>query len=158
MTTTLRFTTVHRVQRLFGPAAAGLVAAAIACTTPAAANAKSIDATLDCSSTGHDFIAPLLAAGDIRSQPMHVEANSMNAFRAIHPLTAYGFPVFVALGYQAGDPIFETGDGKPIGDWAYGVVVRGSRDDVEARVRQAGSHATVQAAFPLLTAIVCTSP
>ncbi|WDD93684.1 hypothetical protein Bsp3421_003775 [Burkholderia sp. FERM BP-3421] len=134
------------------------LAAALAGPAGAIAAPKALDAALDCSSTGHDFIAPLLAAGDIRDKPMHVEANSVNAFRTIHSLTAYGFPVFVALGYQANDPIFAHGDGKPIGDWSYGVVVRGSKDAVEAKVREAGSRATVKEAFPFLTAIVCTSP
>ncbi|WP_323120811.1 hypothetical protein [Burkholderia alba] len=143
--------------------AAGLLIAALACAAPglatsAFAAAPALDAALDCSSTGHAFVAPLLADGDIKTKPMHVEANSMNAFRTNRSLSAYGFPVFVVLGYQANDPIFEHGDGKPIGDWAYGVVVRGSKDAVEAKVRQAGSQAVVKDAFPFLTAIVCTSP
>jgi hypothetical protein len=142
----------------FSRPAAFLLAAALATPVSALAAAKALDAALDCSSTGHDFIAPLLAAGDIQTKPMHVEDNSVNAFRTAHPLTAYGFPVFVALGYQANDPIFERGDGKPIGDWSYGVVVRGAKDAVEAKVREAGSQATVRKAFPFLTAIVCTSP
>ncbi|AOK30053.1 MULTISPECIES: hypothetical protein [Burkholderia] len=120
--------------------------------TPGAA----LDSALDCSSTGHAFIAPLLARQAIRSQPMHVEANSVNAFRTNSPLTAYGFPVFVVLGYQADDPLFKQGDGEPIGAWAYGVVVRGTKSEVEEKVRAAGSQATVKTALPFLTAIVCT--
>ena len=96
-------------------------------------------------------------AGDIQSEPMHVESNSVNAFRTSHALTAYGFGVYVVLGYQANDPIFRPGDGTPIGDWAYGVVVRGTKSAVEEAVRKAGSDATVKQAFPFLTAIVCSS-
>lgn len=77
-----------------------------------AASAKSLDAALDCHSNGHKFVAPLLAAGDIQSEPMHVEANSVNAFRTNHALTAYGFGVYVVLGYQANDPIFQTGTAR----------------------------------------------
>lgn len=120
------------------------------------ASAKSLDDALDCHSNGHKFVAPLLAAGDIQSEPMHVEANSVNAFRTNHPLTAYGFGVYVVLGYQANDPIFQSGDGTPIGNWAYGVVVRGTKSAVEQAVRKAGSDATVKQAFPFLTAIVCS--
>ena len=120
------------------------------------ASAKSLDDALDCHSNGHKFVAPLLAAGDIQSEPMHVESNSVNAFRTNHPLTAYGFGVYVVLGYQANDPIFQPGDGTPIGNWAYGVVVRGTKNAVEQAVRKAGSDATVKQAFPFLTAIVCS--
>ncbi|AOJ70855.1 MULTISPECIES: hypothetical protein [Burkholderia] len=132
--------------------------ATLASASPASADSLALDAALGCSSTGHAFVAPLVASGAIRSQPMHVEANSMNAFRTNHSLTAYGFPVYVVLGYQANDPIFTHGDGTPIGDWAYGVVLRGSKQAVEAKVREAGSQAVVKDAFPFLTAIVCTSP
>ncbi len=82
----------------------------------------------------------------------------MNAFRTNRSLSAYGFSVYVVLGYQANDPLFAHGDGEPIGDWAYGVVVRGSKQAVEAKVRAAGSQAAGKHAFPILTAIVCTSP
>lgn len=130
-----------------------LLAFAASCN---AAPGKSIDAALDCHSNGHKFVAPLLAAGDIESQPMHVEPNSVNAFRTSHPLTAYGFGVYVVLGYQANDPIFRSGTGTPIGEWAYGVVVHGTKSAVETAVRNAGSDATVKQAFPFLTAIVCS--
>lgn len=137
--------------------AAGLGAAAlIAATNALAVEPKALDAALDCSSNGHRFIAPLAEAGDLKPKPMHVESNSMNAFHTPHPLTAYGFSVYVVLGYQQDDPLFQQGDGKPIGPWAYGVVVRGSSGAVEEKVRAAGSQATVRAAFPFLTAIVCT--
>jgi len=129
---------------------AALIAPGIAC-------AKSVDDALDCHSNGHAFVAPLLAAGDINPEPMHVEPNSVNAFHTTHPLTAYGFGVYVVLGYQANDPIFRHGTGTPIGEWAYGVVVRGTKSAVEAQVRKAGSDATVKDAFPFLIAIVCAS-
>ncbi|MGS0893280.1 hypothetical protein ACVBGC_12175 [Burkholderia stagnalis] len=134
-----------------------LCGALLALAATGAASAKTLDDALDCHSTGHKFVAPLLAAGDIQAEPMHVESNSVNAFRTARPLTAYGFGVYVVLGYQANDPIFRQGDGKPIGDWAYGVVVRGARSAVEEAVRRAGSDATVKQAFPFLTAIVCSS-
>jgi hypothetical protein len=123
--------------------------------------AQPLDAQLDCSSTGHGFIAPLMASGAIRTEPMHVEPNSVNAFHPLRPLSAYGFSVLVTLGYQQGDPIFTQGTGQPIGLWAYGVVVHGAPRAVAARARAAGSHATVVQALPLvplLTAIVCNSP
>ncbi|QBL87283.1 hypothetical protein EYA88_23160 [Burkholderia pseudomallei] len=132
--------------------------ATLAAAPAASADSQALDAALDCSSTGHAFVAPLVASGAVRSQPMHVEANSMNAFRTNRSLSAYGFSVYVVLGYQANDPLFAHGDGEPIGDWAYGVVVRGSKQAVEAKVRAAGSQAVVKDAFPFLTAIVCTSP
>ncbi|ABB08048.1 hypothetical protein BLA6993_07040 [Burkholderia lata] len=134
-----------------------LCASLLALATSGTASAKALDDALDCHTTGHKFVAPLLAAGDIQSEPMHVESNSVNAFRTSHALTAYGFGVYVVLGYQANDPIFRAGDGTPIGDWAYGVVVRGTKSAVEEAVRKAGSDATVKQAFPFLTAIVCSS-
>ncbi|WP_179403245.1 hypothetical protein [Burkholderia guangdongensis] len=134
-----------------------LPALAVLIAAPSAA-AKSIDDGLDCHSTGHAYVAPLVAAGDIERVPMHVEDNSVNAFHTTHSLTAYGFGVYVVLGYQANDPLFRHGPGMPIGDWAYGVVVRGTKQAVEAKVRAAGSDATVARAFPFLTAIVCSSP
>ncbi|MBP0609841.1 MULTISPECIES: hypothetical protein [Burkholderia] len=134
-----------------------LCASLLVLATAGPASAKALDDALDCHSTGHKFVAPLLAAGDIQSEPMHVESNSVNAFRTNRALTAYGFGVYVVLGYQASDPIFRPGDGKPIGDWAYGVVVRGTKSAVEEAVHKAGSDATVKQAFPFLTAIVCSS-
>ncbi|MDY7800963.1 hypothetical protein U0E23_00520 [Burkholderia stagnalis] len=134
-----------------------LIGALLALTAPGIAFAKPLDDALDCHSNGHKFVAPLLAAGDIRPEPMHVESNSVNAFHTEHELTAYGYGVYVVLGYQADDPIFRQGSGTPIGQWAYGVVVRGTKSSVEAAVRKGGSDATVKAAFPFLTAIVCAS-
>ncbi|WP_010092654.1 hypothetical protein [Burkholderia ubonensis] len=134
-----------------------LFGALLMLAAPGIASAKSLDDALDCHSNGHKFVAPLLAAGDIEREPMHVESNSVNAFHTEHELTAYGFGVYVVLGYQANDPIFRQGSGTPIGEWAYGVVVKGMKSSVEAAVRKAGSDATVKQAFPFLTAIVCAS-
>lgn len=65
---------------------------------------------------------------------MHVESNSMNVFHTEHPLSAYGFSIYVVPGYQQDDPLFQHGDdGKPIYEWGYGVVVRGSKSAVEAK-------------------------
>ena len=108
--------------------------------TAGTASAKALDDALDCHSTGHKFVAPLLAAGDIQSEPMHVESNSVNAFRTSHALTAYGFGVYVVLGYQANDPIFRPGDGTPIGDWPTaswcGARKRGGRSRAQGRQRR----------------------
>ncbi len=151
--------TDHRRMKAYLRTAAGLACALLTALPAASAFAvepKPLDAALDCSSNGHDFVAPLAEAGDLQPKPMRVESNSMNAFRTAHPLIAYGFPVFVVVGYQENDPLFQHGDGKPIGKWGYGVVVRGSKRSVEEKVRAAGSNATVREAFPFLTAIVCT--
>lgn len=135
--------------------------AAAAASNAAEAAPEALDAMLDCSANGHAFIAPLVESGAIHAQPMHVEDNSVNAFRPIRPLTAWGFPVYVTLGWQTDDPLFTHGAGKPIGHWSYGVVVRGSVDEVAARARAANSPATVVRALallPFLTAVVCGSP
>ncbi|MET5115500.1 hypothetical protein AAHH79_34770, partial [Burkholderia pseudomallei] len=51
-----------------------LIAFATLAAAPAAsADSQALDASLDCSSTGHSFVAPLVASGAVRSQPMHVE-------------------------------------------------------------------------------------
>jgi len=149
--------TQPRQNRMKKTTQTALFGALLAVATAGTATAKSLDDALDCHSNGHKFVAPLLAAGDIQREPMHVESNSVNAFRTARPLTAYGFGVYVVLGYQANDPLFRPGDGTPIGDWAYGVVVRGTKSAVEEAVRKAGSDATVKQAFPFLTAIVCSS-
>jgi hypothetical protein len=96
-------------------------------------------------------------SGEIQSKPMHVEKNSVNAFRPAHgvKLTAFEFPVFVVLGYEKDDPLFKPGKGDPVGDWAYGVVVTGGSDDVKDRLRQMGSDAIVREVTPVMTAILC---
>ena len=124
-------------------------------STPA--HASAVEEQLDCKSTGHVFISALMNSGEIQSKPMHVEKNSVNAFRPAHgvKLTAFDFPVFVVLGYEKDDPLFKPGKGEPVGDWAYGVVVTGASDDVKDRLRQMGSDAIVHEVTPVMTAILC---
>ncbi|WP_341315297.1 hypothetical protein WN982_08625 [Paraburkholderia sp. IMGN_8] len=126
--------------------------------TPVPCCAYALDAQLDCKSNAHAFIAPLLTDQYIDPKPMRVEANSVNAFRPAQGsnLTAFGFRVYAVLGYEHGDKMFKQGSGQPITDSAYGAVVAGSAEDVEARVREAGSDAVVRQVIPLLlTAIFC---
>lgn len=80
-------------------------------STPA--HASAIEEQLDCKSTGHVFISALMQSGEIQSKPMHVEKNSINAFRPARgvKLTAFDFPVFVVLGYEKDDPLF-AGQGR----------------------------------------------
>jgi hypothetical protein len=121
------------------------------------AHAQPIDAQLDCKSNAHDFVAPLMASGEIESKPMRVEPNSVNAFRPTKgsALTAYGFKVYVVLGYEKDDPLFAHGKGEPISDSAYGTVVWGGDDEVAQKVRAAGSDADVHHVAPFITAIFC---
>jgi hypothetical protein len=121
------------------------------------AHASAVEEQLDCKSTGHVFISALMNSGEIQSKPMHVEKNSINAFRPAHgvKLTAFDFPVFVVLGYEKDDPLFKPGKGDPVGDWAYGVVVTGASDDVRDRLHQIGSDAIVHEVTPVMTAILC---
>jgi hypothetical protein len=120
--------------------------------------AYALDAQLDCKLNAHAFIAPLVSDQYIDPDPMRVEANSVNAFRPAHDsnLTAFGFRVYAVLGYEHDDAMFKQGSGQPISDSAYGAVVIGSREAVEARTREAGSDAVVRQVIPLLlTAIFC---
>lgn len=128
--------------------------------TPTLARAGAIEEQLNCKSSGHAFITPLLQSGEIDSKPMRVEANSVNAFRPAHGvhLTAFDYRVFAVLGFQKDDPLFKMGNGDPIGDSAYGVVVVGPSDDVEDHVRKTGSPAVIHNVTPLITAILCKSP
>jgi hypothetical protein len=124
-------------------------------STPA--HASAVEEQLDCKSTGHVFISALMSSGEIQPKPMHVEKNSINAFRPAHgvKLTAFDFPVFVVLGYEKDDPLFKPGKGDPVADWAYGVVVTGASDDVRDRLHQIGSDAVVREVTPVMTAILC---
>jgi hypothetical protein len=125
---------------------------------PSVSQAYPLEQQLDCKSSAHRFIAPLRDEQYIDASPMRVEANSVNAFRPTHgsDLTAYGFRVYAVLGYEHGDALFKRGKGEPINDSAYGVVVVGSKESVEARVRDAGSTAVVHEVVPMLmTAIFC---
>jgi hypothetical protein len=121
------------------------------------AHAYALDDQLDCKSTAHAFIAPLREANLIEPTPMHVEPNSINAFRPQHKdeLTAFGFKVFVVVAFQKDDELFRHGSGEPIGDSAYGAVVIGRESAVEAKVRAAGSDALIHHAAPFMTVIFC---
>ncbi|WP_250499175.1 hypothetical protein [Caballeronia sp. GAWG1-5s-s] len=137
------------------------LAASLALALSAApSHARAIEAQLDCHSTAHDFIAPLQQDGLIEKKPMRVEPNSVNAFKAVKgaTLTAYGFKVYAVVGYQKDDPIFRQGNGEPIADSAYGVVVWASDDAVKEKVDAAGSDADVHHVAPFITAIFCKGP
>ncbi len=71
----------------------------------------SIEAKFDCKSNAHNFIVPLVESDQIETKPMRVESNSVNAFRPTKgtTLTAYGFKVYVVLGYGKDDPLFAHG-------------------------------------------------
>ncbi|MFM0731773.1 hypothetical protein PQQ52_14920 [Paraburkholderia sediminicola] len=124
----------------------------------AVCNAYALDTQLDCQSSPHDFIAPLLNEQSIDPKPMRIEANSVNAFRPTRGsnLTAFGFHVYAVFGYEPDDPMFKQGSGQPVKPSRYGVVVTGSAESVEASVRRAGSDAVIHEVIPLLlTAVFC---
>jgi hypothetical protein len=138
-----------------------VLTAIAAALPPGFSYAYALDPQLDCRSNAHAFIAPLLKSRYIDPNPMRVEANSVNAFRPAHDskLTAFGFPVYAVLGYEHDDALFKRGDGQPVSDPAYGVVVIGPTESVEAHARQAGSNAVIHQVVPLLlTAIFCSGP
>ena len=124
----------------------------------APSSAHELESQLDCRSSAHEFISALLTNHEIDSNPIRVERNSVNAFRPTPgaKLTAFGFRVHTVLGYQRDDSQFKEGSGEPIADSAYGVVVIGSAEAVEARLRDARSNAVVRQVVPLiLTVIFC---
>ncbi len=126
--------------------------------SPVLCHAHSLDPQLDCKSSAHEFIAPLLDDQFIDPTPMRVEANSVNAFRPTHSsnLTAFGFHVYAVFGFEQDHPMFKQGSGQPATASAYGVVVTGPAESVEARVREAGSDAVIREVIPLLlTAVFC---
>jgi hypothetical protein len=126
--------------------------------SPALCHAHALDPQLDCQSSAHEFIAPLLDEQSIDPTPMRVEANSVNAFRPSHGsnLTAFGFHVYAVFGYEQDDPMFKQGSGQPTTASAYGVVVTGAAESVETRARKAGSDAVIREVVPLLlTAVFC---
>lgn len=134
------------------------VAVALA-ALPILADARALDSALTCQLTAHAFVAPLVQDGLIGAKASRVEDNSVNAFYPSKgvDLRAYGFPVIAVVGYQKDDPLFKRGNGKPIGDSAYGAVVLGSTDSVKAKVEAAGSGAIVHHVGPFITAIFCDS-
>ncbi|CAM2163535.1 conserved exported hypothetical protein [Paraburkholderia sacchari] len=116
------------------------------------------DQQFDCKSNPHEFISTLIEEKSIDPKPNRVEANSVNAFRPVHGnrLSAFGFPIYVVLGYAHDDTLFHRGAGKELNTPLYGVVVSAPAESVRTRVREANSDATVQSVVPLLlTAIVC---
>lgn len=135
-----------------------LCAGLAALLVPHLAKAQSHDQQFDCKSNPHEFISALIEEKSINPQPSRVEANSVNAFRPVHGarLSAFGFPIYVVLGYARDDTLFHRGAGKEIDAPLYGVVVSAPAESVRTRVREANSDATVHSVVPLLlTAIVC---
>ncbi len=124
---------------------------------PLFAHAATLDDSLTCKESAHDFVQGLIDQNLIQPSAMRVEANSINAFWPVHgqTLTAYGFNVFAIVGYQQDDPLFKSGKGTPIAHSAYGAVVVGSQAKVQAALSAAGNNATVHHAGPMLTAIFC---
>ncbi len=125
---------------------------------PVPAHAYALDPQLDCKSDAHTFIASLVDEHYIEPNAMHVEENSVNAFRATRgsELTAFGFRVYAVLGYVHDDPMFRKGSGEEMAGSLYGAIVSGSAETVGTRVREAGGDAVVHQVLPLLlTAIVC---
>jgi hypothetical protein len=125
---------------------------------PLLASTYALDPQFDCHSDAHTFITALKNDQYINSDPMHVEANSVNAFRPTHSsdLTVFGFRVYMILGFAHDDPLFKMGSGEAIAGSLYGAVVSGSSETVETKVREVGSNAVVRQVLPLLlTAIVC---
>lgn len=139
------------------------LAAFAALLVPVAAHAQSAqsaahDQQFDCKSDPHTFISSLIDEKSIEPEPSRVEANSVNAFSPVRGtrLSAFGFPIYVVLGYDRDDTLFKRGAGKEITSPLYGVVVSAPAEKVRSRVRDANSDATVQSVVPLLlTAIVC---
>lgn len=125
---------------------------------PAFAHADSHDEQFDCTSNPHAFISTLINERSIDPKPSRVESNSVNAFRPARTgqLSAFGFPIYMVLGFERDDTLFHHGSGKEIDSPLYGVVVSAPEDSVRLRLRQANSTATVETVVPLLlTAIVC---
>ena len=126
---------------------------------PVMAHAYALDAQFDCRARPHAFIEQLINSQYIDPNPMHVEANSVNAFRPAHgsDITAFGFRVYAVIGYEQDDGLFKKGAGQALAGPLYGAVLSAPSEAVESRVREAGSNATVSMVIPmLLTAVVCS--
>jgi hypothetical protein len=125
---------------------------------PVVAHAYALDAQFDCRARPHAFIGQLINSHYINPNPMHVDENSVNAFRPAHgnDITAFGFRVYAVIGYEKDDGLFKKGPGRALTGPLYGVVLSAPSEAVESRLREAGSNATVRTVIPmLLTAVVC---
>ncbi|MFP3553938.1 hypothetical protein SB861_24965 [Paraburkholderia sp. SIMBA_049] len=126
--------------------------------TSSACIAEPLDSALDCRGSPHAFVDDMMKGQKIDAKPMHVESNSVNAFKPVDgsDVTALGFKVYAVLGYQGDDPLFEKGRSQQATKPLYGVVVSASTDAVDAKLASAGIHPTVRQVVPMmLTAIVC---
>ncbi len=134
-----------------------LFATLLAAAFPLASHATELDAPLACGVSAHSFIGDLADQQLIDPQPMRVESNSINAFRPARgaKLTAFGFNVFAVVGFEQDDPLFRPGKGEPLAKSAYGAVVFGGDEKVQAAVSAAGSTAIVHHVGPHITAIFC---
>jgi hypothetical protein len=144
--------------RMCFPNALGALTAIAALLYSLPAVSHELDAQLDCTSNAHAFIASLQDDQFIEAQPMHVEANSVNAFRPTHDshLTAFGFRVYAVLGYAHDDELFHQGKGEAMAGSIYGVVVFGTSESVKVHLHDAGSDAAVHEVLPLImTAVLC---
>jgi hypothetical protein len=131
--------------------------AVVVVTTPLVSRAAELDAALACGESAHQFIGSLADQQLIDPKPMRVESNSINAFQPVRGerLTAFGFTVFAVVGYEQDDPLFKRGKGEPLAKSAYGAVVFGNTEKVQAAVTEAGSNAIVHHVGPHITAIFC---
>jgi len=144
--------------RMCFPNALGALTAIGALLYSLPAVSHELDAQLDCTSNAHAFITSLQDDQFIEAQPMHVEANSVNAFRPTRgsQLTAFGFRVYAVLGYDQNDELFHKGSGQAMAGSLYGVVVFGSSESVKTHLQDAGSDAVVHEVMPLImTAVLC---
>jgi hypothetical protein len=142
------------------PSALSLLTAMSAAFYCVPSAAHELDAQLDCTMNAHTFIASLQSDQYIDPVPMHVEANSVNAFRPTRgsELTAFGFRVYAVLGYEHDDDMFHKGSGEAMTGSLYGVVVFGPSDSVKTHLHDAGSDAAVHEVMPLImTAVLCKS-
>ena len=69
------------------PKITAVLLASLAGLCPAAAFAYALDSEFDCKAEPHEFISDLLNKGYIESNPMRVEANSVNVPSSLRWLT-----------------------------------------------------------------------
>jgi hypothetical protein len=126
-------------------------------TLPSVAHALALDDALSCGDRAHGYITSLQTRQLIADHPLHVEDNAINVFWPAHDagLTAFGFKVYVVIGYQQDDPMFKTGRGEPLKGSLYGAVVSGGTAEVAKAISDAGTSAQSKHAGPFLTAIYC---